>query len=56
MGIICSALMCKPIIYGKMGKRNPEETQPSSAVKIQLYSKLRLEEVGVGGSKEATGK
>lgn len=21
MGIICSALMCKPIIYGKMGKR-----------------------------------
>lgn len=21
MGIICAALMCKPIIYGKMGKR-----------------------------------
>ena len=37
----------------KDGKEKvPEETQPSSAVKIQLYSKLRLEEVGVEWSKK----
>jgi hypothetical protein len=36
--------------YGK--EKVPEGTQPSSAVKIQLYSTLRLEEVGVERSKK----
>lgn len=36
----------------KDGGKVPQEAKPSSVVKIQLYSKHRLEEVGV----EATGK
>lgn len=37
----------------KDGKEKvPEEASPSSVVKIQLYSKLRLEEVGVERSKK----